>query len=84
MYEDDFDDSCDYTEFSEKDLKKQYRKMLHKWHPDKASEENKAEHTEKTKRLTEIWELLSDKNRRADYDRTYIEKRANNNQRKGK
>lgn len=84
LYEDDFDDSCDYTEVSEKDLKKQYRKMLHKWHPDKASEENKAEHTEKTKRLTEIWELLSDKNRRADYDRTYIEKRANNNQRKGK
>lgn len=84
LYENDFDDSCDYTEISEKDLKKQYRKMLHKCHPDKASEENKAEYTEKTKRLTEIWQLLSDKNKRADYDRTYIEKRTKNKQRKEK
>lgn len=52
-------------------LKKKYRKLCLKWHPDKFStktEEEKKKAEEKFKEITEANEVLSDKNKRQQYD----------------
>jgi molecular chaperone DnaJ len=56
---------------SEQDIKKAYRKLAAKWHPDKfanASEEKKKEAEEKFKEINEANEVLSDPQKRANYD----------------
>lgn len=55
----------------EKDIKKAYRKAAMKWHPDKwgdksETEQKKAE--EKFKEVTEAYEILSDKEKKSQYD----------------
>ncbi|KAL4480318.1 hypothetical protein ABPG74_020834 [Tetrahymena malaccensis] len=50
------------------EIKKAYRKLALKWHPDK-NQNNKEEATEKFKCITEAYEVLSDKDKRAHYDR---------------
>jgi len=52
--------------------------MAKMYHPDTASEENQAEYTEKTTHLNRIWEVLSDSEKRAEYDRTYFANRDSN------
>lgn len=79
LFEDEYDSSEDYTQFNEKMLKKQYRKMAKKYHPDKSDERNESEFTEKMNKLNEIWEVLSNSEKRSDYDSTYIEKRNERN-----
>uniref|UniRef100_A0A3Q0RNG2 J domain-containing protein n=1 Tax=Amphilophus citrinellus TaxID=61819 RepID=A0A3Q0RNG2_AMPCI len=49
------------------DIKKAYRKLALRWHPDK-NPENKEEAEKKFKELAEAYEVLSDANKRSLYD----------------
>eukprot|EP00300_Choanocystis_sp_HF-7_P010787 c17154_g1_i3.p1 GENE.c17154_g1_i3~~c17154_g1_i3.p1 ORF type:complete len:370 (+),score=-31.74 c17154_g1_i3:39-1148(+) len=49
------------------DLKKAYRKLAMKWHPDK-NPDNKAAAEKKFKEIGEAYDVLSDKNKRAIFD----------------
>ncbi|MDR3581761.1 MAG: DnaJ domain-containing protein, partial [Candidatus Pacebacteria bacterium] len=50
---------------SEEEVKKAYRKLAHQYHPDKAGGSEA-----KFKEINEAYQVLSDKNKRAQYDRT--------------
>ena len=52
---------------SDDELKKAYRKQALKWHPDR-NKDNKKEAEEKFKDISEAYEVLSDKDKRAVYD----------------
>lgn len=56
---------------SENDIKKAYRKLAAKWHPDKfigKTEEEQSEAETKMRDINEAYEILSDKNKRQEYD----------------
>ncbi|KAG8086843.1 hypothetical protein GUJ93_ZPchr0010g9336 [Zizania palustris] len=53
---------------TEEDLKKSYRRMAMKWHPDKNPGDNKDEAEAKFKKISEAYEVLSDPQKRAIYD----------------
>ena len=52
---------------TEKDIRKQYRKLSKKYHPDVNNEDKVAE--ERFKQIKEAYETLTNKNKRAEYDR---------------
>jgi len=53
---------------SEEEIKKAYKKLIKQWHPD-LHPENKKEAEEKFKEIQEAYEVLSDPQKRAMYDR---------------
>ncbi len=52
----------------EKEIKKAYRKLARKYHPDVAEEGKKEEATEKFKEISEAYAVLSDEEKRQRYD----------------
>ena len=52
---------------TEAEIKKAYRKLALKWHPDK-NQDNREEAEEKFKKINEAYSVLSDKNKRNQYD----------------
>jgi DnaJ-class molecular chaperone len=53
---------------TDKDIKKAYKRLAMKYHPDKADENKKEEHTKKFQQITEANEVLSDPEKRKLYD----------------
>ncbi len=54
---------------TEKEIKTAYRKMARQWHPDLHSGKDKEQAEEKIKQINEAYEVLSDQEKRAKYDR---------------
>lgn len=52
-----------------KEIKSAYHKLARKWHPDLHSSNDKDEAEEKIKKINEAYEVLSDPEKRAKYDR---------------
>ena len=54
---------------NEKDIKKSYRKLALKWHPDKhSSEDDKTKAQKKFQEVAEAYEVLSDPEKRRIFD----------------
>jgi len=53
---------------SEGEIKKAYRKLALKYHPDRAPEDKKKEYEEKFKEISQAYGILSDKEKKAQYD----------------
>ena len=53
---------------SKEDIKKNYKKLALRWHPDR-NKDNKYEAGEKFKKISEAYEILSDDEKRQKYDR---------------
>ena len=51
------------------DIKKAYRKLALKWHPDRHPEAGRAEAEARFKQIAEAYEVLSDAEKRGRYDR---------------
>jgi len=54
---------------TDEEIKKAYRKLAMQYHPDRAPADKKKEYEEKFKEISEAYAVLSDKEKRAQYDR---------------
>jgi molecular chaperone DnaJ len=53
---------------TKEELKKAYKKLALKYHPDKAPKEKEKEYEEKFKEISEAYSILSDNSKRKNYD----------------
>ena len=53
---------------SEQEIKKAYRKLALKYHPDRAPQNKKKEYEEKFKEISQAYRVLSDNDKKAQYD----------------
>lgn len=53
----------------EKEIKKAYRKLVKKYHPDNAEKDKKEEYDDKMKEINAAYAILSNKEKKAKYDR---------------
>ena len=53
---------------TKEEIKKAYRKLAMKYHPDRASDENKKEYEAEFKKINEAYAILSDDSKRQQYD----------------
>ncbi len=53
---------------SQEEIKKAYRKLAMKYHPDRAPKDKKKEFEEKFKKINEAYSVLSDEQKRREYD----------------
>ena len=60
---------------SEADIKKAYRKLAKQLHPDKNKDNPKA--AERFSKVTQAYDILTDKDKRAQYDRGEIDEEGN-------
>src|SRR5258706_14053328 len=60
---------------SEAEIKKAYRKLAKELHPDKNKDNPKA--TERFSKVTQAYDILTDKDKRAQYDRGEIDEEGN-------
>src|SRR3546814_17603715 len=60
---------------SEADIKKAYRKLAKELHPDRNKDNPKA--TERFSKVTQAYDILTDKDKRAPYDRGEIDEEGN-------
>src|SRR3546814_18063069 len=60
---------------SEADIKKAYRKLAKELHPDRNKDNPKA--TERFSKVTQAYDILTDKDKRAQYDRGEIDEEGN-------
>jgi molecular chaperone DnaJ len=65
---------------SEEEIKKAYRKLAIKYHPDKAPIDKKEEYSEQFKKISEAYGILSDSEKRNIYDRFGKEAALDNDQ----
>jgi len=54
------------------EVKQSYRKLVLKYHPDKNPDEKKEVAEEKFKKITQAYEILSSKEKRAKYDKQFF------------
>ncbi|KAI8057726.1 DnaJ domain-containing protein, partial [Syncephalis plumigaleata] len=54
---------------SKEDIRKAYRQLSLRWHPDKHPEERRTEATEKFREVAEAYEVLHDESQRELYDK---------------
>ena len=59
---------------SEKEIKKQYYKLAHKYHPDKAGDTA----AEKFKQISAAWEIIGDPELRKQYDQSRTQQQSTN------
>lgn len=64
---------------TDKEIKAAYRRLARKWHPDLHSGKKKEEAEEKFKQINEAYEVLSDPEKKAKYDRLGSNWRAGDN-----
>lgn len=53
---------------SHDDIKKAYRKLIRRWHPDLNPEISAEQSNQKSKEINEAWEVLGDDEKRSNYD----------------
>ena len=57
------------SDASDAEIKKAYKKLAMKYHPDKSQGENKKENEDKFKAISSAYEVLKDPEKRSTYDR---------------
>ena len=82
LFKEAFENFNDISEITIEIIKKRYRKMANKYHPDKAPEDKKEDYEEIMKKLNAIWEIRQDKKKKDEYDKTDYENKEKFKQKK--
>ena len=80
FFEEEFENLGDIFDIASEQIKKRYRKMAKKYHPDTAPDDKKEEYENIMKKLNEIYEILKNEDKKAEYDRNYYKNKEKFNQ----